>query len=510
MERRWEMKDREENRAGSAAEERPGTGRSRARLLAIGAVAVVLAGVVYSAGKFVWRQIDTDRRIREAGEQIQPEGEPSQTAAPVPGQVEGRSGEEEQPIGLPPSPSQPAPATTPERLREEAIEVAERLIRDMPGRPEAIALLAVAHGRFGNSEEAVKCWQRSLDLDPKFAAAYDSMGRLAFYKGHYAEAAANLEKALAIAPSVSEIRPLLADALMALGKNEEAKAVLEKGLETSPEDAPTLFRLGKAQFHLKNYEAAKEKLEAAIQIDSNYTEAYYTLSSVCARLRLLDEVKKYREKFQALKAAEEEVSEGRRQALYREQRLPEFLASICYAAGNLYSRTGDATKAKRLWTKGATVNPKDVMSRHQLTLAYLRENRPEAARTILGQLRKIEPESPIHCLNLGFLEMRLRQFEAAEDAFRTASELAPKQSAGHVALAQLYMRTNRLPEAREAAQAAVDLEPTASNYSVLSAACARNGDPEAALAAIEKAIKMEPHNAEYARLYEQIQRSLHP
>jgi Flp pilus assembly protein TadD len=69
------------------------------------------------------------------------------------------------------------------------------------------------------------------------------------------------------------------------------------------------------------------------------------------------------------------------------------------------------------------------------------------------------------------------------------------------------MQTDRLSEARTAAQRAVDLEPTASNYSVLGAVCARTGDSDAALAAIETAMNMEPNNAKYTQLYEQIQRN---
>ncbi len=141
----------------------------------------------------------------------------------------------------------------------------------MPNRPEPIALLAVAQARFGSSEEAVKCWKQCLALDPNFAAAYDSMGRLALHKGNYADAAENLEKALEIAPDVSQIHPLLADALMALGRNEDAKTLLEKHFKASARDAGILYRLGKAEFHLNDYESAKEKLEEVIQIAPGYT-----------------------------------------------------------------------------------------------------------------------------------------------------------------------------------------------------------------------------------------------
>ena len=55
------------------------------------------------------------------------------------------------------------------------------------------------------------------------------------------------------------------------------------------------------------------------------------------------------------------------------------------------------------------------------------------------------------------------------------------------------------------AQKAVDLAPTAPHYVLLGQACYRNKDAAAALAAIERAIELDPGNVQTRRIYERLQ-----
>ncbi len=101
--------------------------------------------------------------------------------------------------------------------------------------------------------------------------------------------------------------------------------------------------------------------------------------------------------------------------------------------------------------------------------------------------------------------MRLKQLDVAEKAFRKVIEVAPGLSAGYCELAQLYLKTGRgFPEARELAEKAVALEPSALNYFVLCWACDMNGDSENALKAIVRAIQLDPTNLKYRNVYEHI------
>jgi len=108
---------------------------------------------------------------------------------------------------------------------------------------------------------------------------------------------------------------------------------------------------------------------------------------------------------------------------------------------------------------------------------------------------------------IGILSAHLKRFDDAEEAFRTMITLAPQKPDGYRELARLYLKTGqKLPQARQLAEKALTLEATAANYFVLSWACYANGDIANALPAIKRAIKLDPGNQQYPRLYKQIQR----
>lgn len=109
---------------------------------------------------------------------------------------------------------------------------------------------------------------------------------------------------------------------------------------------------------------------------------------------------------------------------------------------------------------------------------YQSATRLEDARQVCEELTRIDPENPMHLLNLGSLNARLQRAEAARTAFRQAKELAG---------------------------AAVDRRPTASNYYLLCLACDRTGDATEALRAINRAIQLDPGNGRYEKVLSLLQ-----
>ena len=108
-------------------------------------------------------------------------------------------------------------------------------------------------------------------------------------------------------------------------------------------------------------------------------------------------------------------------------------------------------------------------------------------------------------MNLGALWIRLENFDAAETALASAVRSAPRQAPARLSLAQLYLHTNRkLPEAVDHAKTAVELAPTAAGYAVLAMAQQRNGDLQSAQSAIDRALELEPENAQFRAISFQI------
>ena len=126
--------------------------------------------------------------------------------------------------------SRSATEDTPSALRSATLAAVERLVDDLPGTTEPMALLALARHRFGDHAAAAECWRRCLELDAGFADAWHGLGSIALEQGKDEEAASHLRKAVEVRPEMPEVRIALADALMNMGNMEEVIAVLEEDI----------------------------------------------------------------------------------------------------------------------------------------------------------------------------------------------------------------------------------------------------------------------------------------
>lgn len=402
------------------------------------------------------------------------------------------------------------PAGTPEEtikaLKREAVELAGRLSRDFPDRVESLIIVGNVYGRHGHSAEALKCWEKCLELEPDRADVYYQMGEVALVKGEFDKTLALWRKAQKINPEMPGIHYALGRALMHLGRPEEAIQELEKEVQIASGSSMCHYLLGQAYFQVKEYEKSKHSYERAAELQPDLWNAYYGLTTVCARLGETDKAKQYREKFQKLKAQELKVSINRSLAHDDLAVVRRDLAQTYTEAGLLYRQEGHPRTAEQHWLRAAALDPKNTGCREHLALLYLGDRREHQALETYELLRKIDPQSPVYCVNVGIVNARLGRFHAAERAFLESQRLAPEQSLGYRALAQLYLRADKdLAEAGKLAQKAVGLEPIAANYFVLSEALDKNGDRQKALSALRRAVELAPHNARYRRVYEQFQ-----
>ena len=475
----WETGSGEQSATESPEQAVPPTGGPQWRLLIVGTVlGVAIVGLF--VGPSLWRAARPSparRRLPEV---------------------------DERPVAWEWSVPELGPASEPafEELRNEAVEVAARLMQRFPSSPHGTTVMGLVHNRFGNADGAVKCWERSVELDPGFAPAYHGMGVVAFRKGEYDEAAALLRKALQLDPTLSEATVQLADALICLGRTEEAVALLEERIGITPgADRNVLYSLGHAYLQLHQYEKAKTHYLAALEADPAWTYAYYGLAQACAKLGQVEESKIYLEKFKQLIGDDLEAEIEQTRSFDDLASARQNVAYICVAAGRVYRSHQNLREAEEHWLKAARIAPKDTACREELARLYQESYRVEEALQTLEELAEIEPRNVMYQLDLGVLSARSGRFDAAEEAFQKVRQLAPRRPEGYLALVGLYLQSNqKLPEAVKLAGAVVELQPTARNYALLSAACRRNGDLSGALSAIERATELDPGNDEYARL----------
>ncbi|UCG59585.1 MAG: tetratricopeptide repeat protein [Phycisphaerales bacterium] len=391
-------------------------------------------------------------------------------------------------------------------LKKAELGLAEQLMRDFQGNENSLMIMSNVLHRRGNAIEAVKFMNEALKINPNRADAYATMGSLSFDEGKFEQAITQYRKALDIQPQLPGAHSKIGHALMMLGRQDEAIKALQEETQISPSSGLAYFLLGQAYLQQRQYQKAKENYEVAIKIDPEHVNAYYGLATVCAKVGDRDEAEIYSQRFKELKAEARKAVKGRK-VEYDDFAVTQKSAAVTYIkAGQLYQDAGELHEAEELLKRAAGLDPENVVCFLGLASLYQKSGQPSKALQMYKKIREIQPESPISYLMIGILSAHLKQLDEAEEAFGKMITLAPKKSDGYRELARLYLKTGRnLRQARQLAARAVALEASAANYFVLAWACDLNGDTAGALPAIERALELEPDNANYLRLYKVIQ-----
>ena len=386
-------------------------------------------------------------------------------------------------------------------LKAEQYAIGSQLIKEFPDDFDSVRVMGYVHSSQGNLDEMFACWQRCRTLQPNRADVYDQLGRHALRMEEYDDAIDYWQQARKIDPKITGVLTNIGNALLNLGRPEDAVKLLKQETEIAP-TSQTHYLLGEALFQLGDFTKAKNSYQRAVQLEPNHTKAVYGLVKVCARLGEREEAAAYSQEFQRL-----ETATGQSDQEYREQyddlrQMRERLADTCTDAGRAYHRHKNSLKAERLWVRAAAVDPQNTACRSLLASLYTKQRKVGDALRQYQELLRIEPDVVEHYQTIGFMQARLGNLADAESSFRKMVEIAPRNAAGHRALAKFYLNTNREAAlAKTLADKAVKLDPVADSYFVLGWASAKNGKRQQALAALQKAIQLNPGNATYQQLY---------
>ncbi len=403
------------------------------------------------------------------------------------------------PVGSDLSPEQQTTA-----LKEEELELVKKLLKKLPDTEGPLILMGNVLARHGNSSEAIELWEKALALNPKRADAYCSLGKVALGKGEYDRAIEHYRKALATDPAVPDGSNGIARALMASGRQDEAVAELEKDVTAYPKHIFSHFLLGQLYLQKEDYHKAKEHYEAVTELKPDYTNAYYGLFSVYSRLKQSEKARENMIVFKRLKTEEMKVLKDRNEAYDDFVEMRVAVAETYIAIEEmLYRAHGDLQEAQQLLERAANIDPYNTLCLGRMGSLYLMSNRMSDALQVFRRISEIDPNDPICHLNIGIISIRFGRGDDAEKALQKVISLAPQSSDGYRELAHLYLLAKRhISKARQLAEMSVSLEEKGENYFILAWACDLNGDMVGALAAIEKAMELEPNNARYRGVYE--------
>ena len=317
---------------------------------------------------------------------------------------------------------------TEETLEQETMAVLNHLVKDFPDSADPLGLMGDIYVELGKTAEAMKCWEKCAELEPRRASSYERMSHTAVERGEFERAVAIANKALKIDPEMPGIHSQLGRALRGLAKPREALVALEKAVKISPESALNHHLLGQAYQQLQEYEKAKQSYMTALKIKPDYTETCYGIVSVSALLGQKEEAAKYRKKFKEMKARDWETLPEKRDYVLQHKLLVKSRrrASKTHTnAGILYYERGQQQSAEKHWLRAAELNPTNMECREELMTLYQQNGLNGEALRICEQLIQFAPGNPQYHMCAGTLLTRMNRIEDALLAVRQAIEIEP-------------------------------------------------------------------------------------
>ncbi|MDQ7778425.1 MAG: WG repeat-containing protein [Planctomycetota bacterium] len=178
----------------------------------------------------------------------------------------------------------------------EAERALTRAVQLDPKWAAAYDFLCKAQRLQGKSDDAIASGRKAIELDPTMVSAYNNIGIAYSDKGMDAEAIVAFEKSIELDPKVIAPRISLGYTYNKLDRYDDAIKVLAKAVELAPNEALALYQLANSYFYKREYKAAiplyKEAIKAAPELAPAYdamAKCHRDLGETAEAIRLFEQ-----------------------------------------------------------------------------------------------------------------------------------------------------------------------------------------------------------------------------
>jgi tetratricopeptide (TPR) repeat protein len=320
-----------------------------------------------------------------------------------------------------------------------ALKLVQSLAADHPRLAEAHFAVARAAVNGGDERLALEEARKAGQLRPDWEAPVLLEAQL-LQKVSVDQAASRLTGHLKKHPAARETRLAYARLLVAQKRFGDARAEFQKLMAGVPDSSDMAFAVALLSLQLKDYDAAEKYLRSLIESpyrDKDGVRLY--LGQIAEERKNLPEALRWYG----------EVGEG-------EQYVQ---AQVRYA--QVLARQGKLDEARARLQQAAA---KSSQQRVQLILAeaqLLRDaNQPNAAFDLVGQALDRVPNNPELLYDYAMLAEKIERVDILEASLRKLIEIRPEHAHAYNALGYSFAERNqRLPEARELIEKALQLAP---------------------------------------------------
>jgi len=313
---------------------------------------------------------------------------------------------------------------------------------------------------------------------PDYLPGWTLLAELALKDKKYDEALSLLENVFSRDPEYIDGRRLESDVLLAKGDTKKAVDVLEHLDQTYPESPLIKYQLACAYLRNNNPNQAKAALDQAISINPNYDDAILRLAEINLRsghgetaiepiTNLLRKRPDLRSAAFLLAAAYGSLDRfDDAEAVIRNQvRLAPQDPQPHTALGVIFRQAKRNDEARQAFEKAAELAPDNLWLVNQLVELDLLDKHYDAARQRIQRQFQKTPDLPAaHCLEAKIL-IAEGKWDLAATELKKTLQLDPNFSSAYDLLVQTYIGTNKLSEAAAQLQAEASKDPD--NASVL-------------------------------------------
>jgi tetratricopeptide (TPR) repeat protein len=342
-----------------------------------------------------------------------------------------------------------------------------------PKSADAYYQLALAYQGAGDTQTAVKCLWKTLQLNPKYTAADLKLSELAVATRNPAEAReaeGRIKHVLKESPENANALDVLAKAEWQLGKQQEAEKLLNQAFADSPKDLKLSADLAQVKLWNKDIGGAEAILKKAAANNPGSAAAAVILGRFYLAVGRSHEAEQQFE--QALKLDAEDKS-----ALLS-------LATIDWSTGRLNEadqlykraadspdpqlkpvhaiflfRTGKRDLAISEFEKLYKQNPSDRVARTRLIMAYQAAGRSSDVEKLLAGALKKNPKDVDALLEQTTVYLRNGNAAAAQAALTTALHFQPDSAQAHFLLAAVHRMRGESELQKQELTQAVQLNP---------------------------------------------------
>ena len=351
------------------------------------------------------------------------------------------------------------------------IEAGRKIIDDIlakePSNPGALFIQAKIDLASKKPDDAITAIRSAINSKPNWAEAYFVLGTALASKNDYQAARNELARALEIDANLFQAQQVLAKVHQALGEHEYAVEAGRRYLQRQPDSLEMRLLVAQSLVQLGKLQEAKRELDPIAE-GKRGAEVNYAMGRIYLGLGQYKEARKYLEIADTAAPRNADILTNLLTLDGREQRLPDSVARINAAleadpgnaklqqlGGVLAELTGRPDDAEKMYKKAIELDPSDLTGYERLARFYSGNGRLEDTVKTYEKALEVHPEQATVHHFLGVLYELGGNREKAQQRYEDAIRLDPGMNEAKNNLAYLFAETGQnLDRALDLAQEA--------------------------------------------------------